>query len=40
MMKHKRSFPPHPEQGYGSLPDPRVKPDSNSDKPNSDTAEE
>ncbi|MFO6422423.1 tetratricopeptide repeat protein [Motilimonas sp. KMU-193] len=33
-------LPPHPVQGYGSLPDPRVNPDSNLDKPDSDTAEE
>ncbi len=33
-------LPPHPVQGYGSLPDPRVKPTSNSDKPDSDKAEE
>ncbi|MFO6422422.1 tetratricopeptide repeat protein [Motilimonas sp. KMU-193] len=33
-------LPPHPVQGYGSLPDPRVKPDSNPDKPDTDTGEE
>ncbi|MCE0559388.1 tetratricopeptide repeat protein [Motilimonas sp. E26] len=33
-------LPPHPVQGYGSLPDPRIKPTSNSDKPDTDTGEE
>ncbi|MDO6528209.1 tetratricopeptide repeat protein [Motilimonas sp. 1_MG-2023] len=33
-------LPPHPVHDYGSLPDPRVKPTSISDKSDSDTAEE